>query len=65
MENQEAEIFKITSTGTSGSPVVAYVMPGLRRLIARSMSEEYGNVTVEPMMLADVPAGILPPSEQD
>lgn len=65
MENQEAEIFKITSTGTSGAPVVAYVMPALRRLVARSMSEEYGNATVEPMMLADVPAGILPSSEQD
>lgn len=65
MENQEAEIFKITSTGTAGAAVTAYVMPALRRLVARSMSEEYGNVTVEPMMIADVPAGILPRSEQD
>ena len=65
MENQEAEIFRITSTNANGAPVVAYVMPALRRLVARSMAEEYGNSTVEPMLLADVPAGILPPSEQD
>lgn len=65
MENQEAEIFKVSSTNSAGVQVVAYVMPALRRLVSRSMSEEYGNVTVVSMMIADVPEGILPPSEQD
>lgn len=57
---QEAEIYKITSNNADGKAIVAYVMPSVRRMYARSMNEEYGNSEVEPMLLADVPAGILP-----
>jgi hypothetical protein len=57
---QEAEIYKVTSNNADGKAIVVYVMPGARRMYARSMNEEYGNAEVEPMLLADVPAGILP-----
>ena len=57
---QEAEIYKVTSHNADGKAVVAYVMPGVKRMYVRSMNEEDGNADVEPMLLADVPAGVLP-----
>lgn len=61
----EAEIYKVTSVDRDGKSVVTYVMPAMRRLLARSMAEEHGNVEVEPMTLADVPDGVLPADERE
>jgi hypothetical protein len=61
----EPEIYKVTSFDADGRSIVVYVMPAMRRLVSRSMAEEHGNVEVEPMMLADVPEGVLPTAEQE
>lgn len=59
MDNNAGEVFKVTVDTGFGDPIVAYVLPEMRRTYVRSMSEEYGGtITVEPMMLADLPEGV-------
>lgn len=59
MDKSEAEVFKVTVDVGYGDPIVAYVLPEMRRAYVRSMNEEYGTTAkVEPMMLADLPEGV-------
>lgn len=54
----EPEVFKVTVTNGDGDDIVAYVTPAQKQAYVRSMTEEYGPATVEPMMIADLPEGI-------
>lgn len=54
----EPEVFKVTVTNSDGDDIVAYVTPAQKQAYVRSMTEEYGPATVEPMMIADLPEGI-------
>lgn len=56
MEMDDAEVFKVTTTTRSGRSIVAYVAPERRQTYVRAMREQHGDVKVEPMLLADVPA---------
>lgn len=56
----EHEIYKVKAINDDGKAIETYVMPELRRFFVKSMIEEYGNVEVEGMMLADVPEGEVP-----
>ena len=38
--------------------MIAYLLPKAKHAYVRSMMEEYGNATVEPMMMADLPEGV-------
>lgn len=58
-----AEVYKITVVDDMGNELVSYVKPEARTLFIRQMTSEYGNAKVEPMMLADLPEGVLPPKE--
>lgn len=57
---EEAEIYEIKSINADGKSVVAYALPEVRRMISRSMAEEYGNVEEKGMAFADVPEGVIP-----
>lgn len=57
-----SEIYKLTSYNEDGKPVVVYVMPQMKRIVAKGMLDEYGDVEEEGMNLADVPEGVLPKS---
>jgi len=59
MEMQDAEVFKVTTVTKSGKSIVVYVAPERRQTYVRAMREQHGgnSVTVEPMLLADVPEG--------
>lgn len=58
-----AEVYKITVVDDKGNELVSYVKPEGRTMFIRQMTSEYGNAKVEPMMLADLPEGVLPPQE--
>lgn len=57
---ENAEIYEIKSINEDGKSVVVYVTPEARRMVSRSMNEEYGNVEERGMSFADVPEGVLP-----
>lgn len=58
MEMSEAEVFKVTTTTRSGDLITAFVTPERRQTYVRMMREEYGKVTVEPMLMADLPSDV-------
>lgn len=58
-----AEIYKVTSYNNNGDPVEVYVMPKYKRITSRSMAEEYGNVEVVGLSMADLPEDVVIPSE--
>lgn len=57
---ENAEIYEIKSINEDGKAVVVYVTPDARRMISRSMAEEYGNVEERGMAFSEVPEGVLP-----
>jgi hypothetical protein len=61
----EAEVYKLTVPRPGGQPLVAYVLPRLWRHAARSMQEEYGQVEVTPMAMADLPEGVSFPADTE
>jgi len=56
---EEHEIYKITSINEDGAAVTVYVIPSARRMIAKSMMEEYGNVEEQGMAKSEVPDGVI------
>ena len=54
----DAEIYKITVKNAAGDELISYVLPPAKQMYIRSMMEEYGNATAEPMAIADVPADV-------
>lgn len=57
---EDAEIYEVKSIDENGQSVVVYVLPGSRRLVSKSMAEEYGNVEERGLSLSEVPKGVLP-----
>lgn len=55
------EIYKVTTMDREGHEMVAYCLPAVKHMYVRSMMEEYGNTTVEGMMLTDVPPDVEMP----
>ena len=61
----EAEVYKLTVPQPDGKPLVAYVLPRLKNHAVRSMREEYGEVEVTPMAMADLPEGVSFPADTE
>lgn len=61
----EAEVYKLTIKGGGKEPIVAYVLPKYKHQMVKSMREEYSEVEVTPMMMADLPDGVSFPAETD
>ncbi len=61
----EAEVYKLTVKRQGAEPLVAYVLPRLKQYYAKSLREEYGDVEVTPMMMADLPEGVSFPADTD
>jgi hypothetical protein len=61
----EAEVYKLTVPRPGGEPIVAYVLPRLKHHAVKAMREEYGQVDVTPMSMADLPAGVSFPAETE
>lgn len=57
---EEAEIYEVKSINEDGKEVVVYVTPDLRRMVSKSMSDEYGNVESKGVKLSDLPEGTIP-----
>jgi hypothetical protein len=54
----EPEVYKVTVTNSQGDEMIAYVLPADKQRYVRSMNEEYGNATVEPLMMTDLPEDV-------
>lgn len=61
----EVEVYKLTVPQPDGKSLVAYVLPRLKNHAVRSMREEYGQVEVTPMMMADLPEGVSFPADTE
>ena len=55
---EQAEAYKVTTVDAEGNEIVAYVTPKQRHMYVSSMNSEYGNATVEPISIADLPEGV-------
>lgn len=54
----DAEVYKITSVNEIGTDVTAYALPATARMFSRMMNEQYGNVSVIGMSIADLPEDV-------
>lgn len=52
------EVFMVTVLDDKGNEIVAYVMPDMKQAYVSMMSSEYGNVKIEGMSMADLPADV-------
>jgi hypothetical protein len=52
------EIFMVTVLDDKGNEIVAYVKPDAKQAYVSMMSSEYGNVKIEGMSMADLPADV-------
>lgn len=61
----EAEVYKLTVRRAGQEPMVSYVLPRLKHHVVKSMREEYGEVEVTPMTMADLPEGVSFPADTE
>lgn len=57
---ENAEMYEIKSVNEDGKEVVVYATPANRRMTAKFMAEEYGNVEERGIAMSDLPDGVGP-----
>ena len=58
MADEDYEVYMVTVFDSKGNEIVAYVKPDMKQPYVAMMSSEYGNVKVEGMSMADLPADV-------
>lgn len=53
-------MYEIKSVNDDGKEVVVYATPANRRMTAKFMAEEYGNVEERGIAMSDLPDGVGP-----